>query len=179
VLKFGDNLENGQNFNEIPKNCRGVARRGGGGGGGEWTLWEGVTPPIHRRFGKLFSDLSENCFRGERKYLSGSELKIMLCREKFSYFGKKFRYVRKNFCILGKTMILGKEILICDCSDSAKLTYTPPPLHSKRSATPLYIQRTFYHLWFHKLGQDKLVINGIKFKLNVYAEHIQRHKHLS
>jgi hypothetical protein len=33
VLKFGDNLENGQNFNEIPKNCRGVARRGVGGSG--------------------------------------------------------------------------------------------------------------------------------------------------
>jgi hypothetical protein len=29
VLKFGDNLENGQNFNEIPKNSRGVARGGG------------------------------------------------------------------------------------------------------------------------------------------------------
>ena len=39
VLKFGDNLENGQNFNEIPKNSRGVARGGG------WTLWEGVTHP--------------------------------------------------------------------------------------------------------------------------------------
>jgi hypothetical protein len=45
------------------------------------------------RIGKLFSDLSENCFRGERKYLSSSELKIMICAE-------KFLCVRKKFCDL-------------------------------------------------------------------------------
>jgi hypothetical protein len=44
------------------------------------------------RIGKLFSDLSENCFRGERKYLSGSEK-----MENYDMSG--------NVCILGKIMI--------------------------------------------------------------------------
>jgi hypothetical protein len=56
------------------------------------------------RIGKLFSDLSENCFRSERKYLSGSELKITMSENFFVCPGKiwicseKFLYVRKIFC---------------------------------------------------------------------------------
>jgi hypothetical protein len=53
------------------------------------------------RIGKLFSDLSENCFRSERKYLSGSELKITMS-ENFFVCPEKFGYVPKNFCMSGK-----------------------------------------------------------------------------
>ena len=104
-------------------------------------------PPIHHRFGKclldqqmsarigkLFSDLSENSFRDERKYLSGSELKI-ICSEKFLYFRKN--YVGKDFCIFGKMMIRPEKFLYVrkNYDMFGKLFVCP---HSKRSSDTPY-----------------------------------------
>ena len=75
------------------------------------------------RIGKLFSDLSENCLRSERKYLSGSELKITMS-EKYFVCPEKFGYVPKIF-VCPEKFLPRKEILISGCSDSARSSDAP------------------------------------------------------
>ena len=77
------------------------------------------------RHGKLFSDLSANCFHSQRKYLSGSEglkntcgsgfisqvfLLGLICSygkifAKFTKIGETFSEVRKNYDVSGKLFV--------------------------------------------------------------------------